>query len=258
MIRKEKKGIVWLEFNLLQPYSELTHGVFLRHGGVSLPPFGSLNLGENTGDKAEAVAENRQRVKSLLELPHLLGASQVHGHQIHEVSHENLNVKPECDALVTWQGGVGLLVQHADCQAAIFYDPETRVVANVHCGWRGHVHNIYAKTVAYFHSHFGTSPKDLLVCISPSLGPEAAEFVNFQEEIPEPFHRFQTRPTRFDLWAIAKWQLEVAGVDPKHIEIAKECTHSPPEYSLKQPFFSYRREKKTGRHGTVVGLKKNL
>ncbi len=246
MIRKEKEGIQWLEFELLTDIPHVIHGVFLRRGGVSDPPFDSLNLGNTTGDEQTKVAYNRQRILGVLSLEKLIFASQIHGNEIIEVPSEDLTVRRSCDGLITRLPNIGLAIQHADCQAAIFYDPIQKIIANVHCGWRGSIQNIYAKTIMQLRSQ----PENLLVCISPSLGPTAAEFIHYQTELPTSFFPFQVNLAHFDFWAISRMQLQQAGILPHHIEIASLCTVSNP-----RDFFSYRREKKTGRNATVVGLR---
>lgn len=248
-MRRCKKGeIEWLEFEQLQPFPEVVQGVFLRQGGVSSPPFDSLSLGGKEGNP-EQIAENRRRVLQVVKLSELVVARECHGKQIREVPAPSSLLDEGCDGLITQKEDLALLITHADCQAAIFYDPVHRVIANVHCGWRGSVQNIYGETVAYFCHHFGTDPKDLLVCISPSLGPLKAEYLHYKEELPAHFHSFQVGPCLFDFWAISRVQLQNAGVLDSHIEIAEICTFLEPK-----DFFSYRRDKKTGRHGTIAGL----
>jgi len=251
MIHKRKDQIEWLEFSLLQPFKELAHGVFLRKGGVSASPFATLNFGMNVGDDKEAVKRNRQLACDALNLSMLAAGTQVHGTAIAQVDGNHYNAIGDCDGLITQEEEIGLLVCHADCQAAIFFDPKHRVVANIHCGWRGCAQNIYAKTVALFQEKYGSDPTDLIVCISPSLGPKAAEFVNYKQELPEGFLPFKISDHHFDFWEIAKWQLLNAGVRLENMEIAQQCT-----LEEKTNFFSFRREKKTGRQGTVVGFKK--
>lgn len=242
MIRKKRGAVEWLEFELLADDPHIVHGVFLRHGGVSKAPFDSLNVG---GDDAEAKQSNRNILCETLCIEKLISGKQTHGIHIMEVPSENSQLEESCDGLITDKKDLGLLIQHADCQAAIFYDPVKRLVANVHCGWRGSVQNIYARTV----KKMGGRPENLLVCISPSLGPTAAEFKNYASELPATFFPFQVRANYFDFWAISRAQLEMAGVLPHHIQIAGMCT-----YSNAEDFFSYRRDKITGRNGTVVAL----
>src|SRR5262249_11397000 len=96
---------------------------------------------------------------------------------------------------------------------------------------------------------FGSRPEDLLVGISPSLGPHSAEFKNYRTEFPQELWGFQVRPEYFDLWALARHQCEECGILPQHIEIAEICTYANPE-----DYFSYRRDGVTGRNATVAAL----
>jgi len=250
MLRKEKNGIEWLEFELLAGIPEVVHGVFLRKGGVSQGPCASLNCGGSTEDHWELIRENRRRAAEVLGIAQVVSPYQVHSDRVVSVTGVDLPDREKADGLMTQVPGLGLMIKHADCQAAIFYDPKNRALANVHAGWRGNVHNIYVKTLAQMSQEFGTRAQEVLVCISPSLGPLRAEFKHFKEELPEPFWEFQVEPTYFDLWAIARHQLEVCGVLPHHIEIASICTYSYPD-----DFFSYRRDKPaTGRNATLAAL----
>ena len=251
MKRKKNKAIEWLEFELLQDFPEIVHGVFLRQGGISKPPFHSLNMGTSAGDDLFAVMENRKRICNMLNVSKLIHGNQVHGKHLEIVETEEPAVC--CDGLITQTKGIGLLIAHADCQAAIFYDPVHQAIANVHAGWRGNVQNIYQETVLKMKNAIGTKAEDLLVCISPSLGPEASEFKNYREELPSFFLPYQFKPTYFNLWEIAKDQLLDAGVLPHHIEIASLCT-----FQEREDFFSYRRDKVTGRNATIIALAKDL
>jgi polyphenol oxidase len=249
MLFKEKKSIRWLEFSIFQNIPKLVHGVFLRQGGHSHGLFSSLNVSLSVGDDQELVNKNRKLIADVLHLKNLFTLSQVHSDQLHVIHSSNLT----CDTLVgdgllTKEVGIGLMTQHADCQVTFFVDPHQKVLANVHAGWRGNVLNIYAATVHLLQKEFGSRPQDLLVGISPSLGPSAAEFKNYEKEFPPSFASYQVRPYYFDLWQLARQQLLEAGILDSHIEIAKLCTFSNPEL-----FFSYRREKIGGRNGSVLG-----
>lgn len=248
MIRKEQDGIQWLEFELFAQFPEVPHGVFLRHGGSSVEPYGSLNISVQGGDDEKAVEKNRQAIADCLSCPSYLLPVLEHGKRVVEISSTNC-VRPVCDGLLTRSKGVGLLITHADCQAAIFYDPANRILANVHAGWRGNVQNIYAETVRRM-EELGTRAEDLFVGISPSLCPEHAEFVNYRTELPEALWKYQERPDHFNLWEISRNQLEEAGVPSDQIEIAGISTYSNPV-----DYYSYRRDRETGRHGTLAYLK---
>lgn len=244
-----RHNLCFWEFDLLKNCKEISHGSFTRHGGVSAFPFSSLNVGKNLGDPFENVDENIGKITRALGVSRSLPCFQCHSSDIHIIRDVEAPIPP-CDALITQLPDVALLIKHADCQAGLFYDPVTRVIANVHSGWRGSVLGVYTKTIHALQKHFGTRPEDLLVCISPSLGPENAEFKNFRKEFPSSFFPFQVKPNYFDFWAISEYVLRQAGVLPHHIEIARQCTVASPEH-----YFSYRGEKVSGRLGTAIALR---
>lgn len=250
MRRRKKDNVEWLEFDLLADIPNLVHGVFLRHGGYSTGPYDSLNAGGGSGDDRECIRKNREKIQELLKIPMIVAGNQVHGNNV-EIVTPSFADNIDCDGLVTSEENIGLMIKHADCQAAIFFDPILRLLANVHCGWRGSVKNIYANTIDKMKS-LGSNPQNILVCISPSLGPLAAEFKHYSSELPESFWEFQIKPTYFDFWSISRQQLEKCGILRHHIEIASLCT-----VAEAKDFFSYRRDKITGRNATLVALKKN-
>ena len=194
-------------------------------------------------------ASSLSQVKELLGISSLVQCNQCHGNEVYLVENIPEDI-PTCDALITNKKNIGLLIKHADCQAAIFYDPIHQAIGAVHSGWRGAVAKIYTKTISAMQMHFGTDPKDLLVGISPFLGKCHAEFKNFKHEFPEEFWKCQVKPNYFDFAAIAMNELKAAGILPHHVNISSHCTFSNPE-----AFYSYRREKSKGRHGTVIALR---
>ena len=250
MLRNKRESIEWLEFEIFQEFPQIAHAIFLRHGGVSLTPYHTLNVGGGTGDDKEHIQVNRSRIQKIMQCSSLVGGHQVHGVEVREAPFETEDEK--CDGLMTSKEDVGLLVKHADCQAAIVYDPLQNVIANVHAGWRGNVQNIYRATVRQLESRFGSKPENLIIGISPSLGPCCAQFINFATELPPSFLEFQVKPLYFDFWEISRKQWKQAGVLPHHLQIAGICT-----FCNQEDYFSYRREKTTGRHATVILKKQN-
>ncbi len=162
---------------------------------------------------------------------------QVHGKEIVIVDSPGLYTG---DGAITATKGLTLAVQWADCQGALFEAPGK--VGVVHAGWRGLVHNIYREMV----EALACDPAQISVWIGPSLEPEHSEFRNYQTEFPESLHRFQWKPNYFDLWAIAEWQLQEAGVQDIHI--ARIGTYGNKAYP------SYRRDKTTHRCTTFCRL----
>lgn len=233
MLRKKKNGTTWLEFELLQLFPEVKHAVFL-----------GLPLGE------ASIEENAPTAKELFNIDHLARLKQCHKADVIEVNEGGFF--ENYDGMVTAKKEVGLLIRHADCQGTIFYDPVHQAIANVHCGWRGSVANIYKETIKEMGKLYGTDPEDLIVCIGPSLGPQAAEFKHYKEELPKDFWPFQVKPLYFDFWEISRMQLVEAGVPKEQIEVAEICT-----YSSERDCYSYRRNKNTFHHGTLVGILNN-
>ena len=250
MLRQKRDNIEWLEFELFQQFPAVRHAIFLRHGGVSAAPYHTLNMGGGTGDDADRIQMNRNLMLQLLECASLASGHQVHGSTVLEAP-LNEDEPQTCDGLFTKKCDIGLVIKHADCQAAIFYDPVENVIANVHAGWRGNVQNIYHAAIDQLKKQYGCRPENLFVGVSPSLGPCCAQFINYQTELPASFLKYQVRPLYFDLWEIGRDQLLEAGVLPHHLQMAEICTRCNP-----QDYFSHRREKPTGRHATVITLKK--
>jgi len=212
MIAKETDSFQWLEFNLLQDFPEVKHYVSLK----TLPP------------------------------EPIILANQVHGNRVEPIA-EFPKKELVCDALSTQTKNLPIGIKHADCQAAIIYDPIHHATVCLHAGWRGSVQNIYAESIEHMQKHYHSSPSDLLLCVGPSLGPENAEFIHYKTELPKEFWDYQVKPHYFDFWAITKAQAVACGIHPHHIEIAKLDTYSG-------DFFSYRRNKTQSRHLTAITL----
>lgn len=252
---KNNNGLSYYQFPLLQSIPGLTHGIFTRHGGGSQGSYASLNLSFSVGDNQQTVLENRALVLKTLGIPGLQSLKQVHGKETVEIfeglSRESQSI-PETrsgDILMTQVPRQGLMIKQADCQSIVLYDPAHRAVANIHCGWRGNVTNVIGEAVKRMRSGYKTVPSRLLAGIGPSLGPCCAQFINYRTEIPARYWTYQARPYYFDLWRLSRDQLIAAGVLEDHIQIAGICTSCQT-----LDFFSYRKEKRTGRFATVVAL----
>ncbi len=231
-------------FSHFSDCSHLVHGVFTRHGGVSRPPFDSLNVGIGTGDDPAAVMENRQRLLSCLGMSRAVFLNQVHGKEVLVLAREDNpdpglfwkpghpaagNV-PAADAVVTDLTDLALVIQVADCQAVMLADPRKNVIANVHSGWRGSVENIIGRCVDIMVRRFGCDPRRILAGISPSLGPCCAQFIHYRKEIPEPLWRYK-RPDQayFNFWEMSLDQLREKGVVPDHVINMSVCTRCRPD-----------------------------
>ncbi len=229
--------------------------VFNRLHGHGESPFASLNISLSVGDRLETVMANRRLVKERTGVARLLSARQVHGDRVYVLRKElesDLEVDG-FDSLITDRVGVGLVIQHADCQAVLLHDAGGGAIGAVHCGWRGSVANLLAKSVDAMGREFGTRPERLQAVISPSLGPCCAEFVNHERELPPEFREFMVGESHFDFWRISRRQLTEAGVRPENIRLPTICTSCSPDY------FSYRRacrdgDGTTGRNCSLIAL----
>ncbi|MCF8044261.1 MAG: peptidoglycan editing factor PgeF [Desulfarculaceae bacterium] len=248
-------GVRFFEFEVFKHHTEIVNGVFTRRGGVSHAPFDSLNTSFSTGDDPESVSRNRQRIVQTLDAQSVpVYINQVHGDRTVEVdagSWDNPFGPPAADGMVTAHPKRLLVIQVADCQSVMLYDPVKRVAANVHAGWRGSIRNIVGKCIEHMASRFGTRPKDLLAGVGPSLGPCCAEFVNFENEIPPRLHGYRTEKEGvfFDFRKMSADHMVQKGVKAANIELMDFCTKCRPDL-----FYSYRRDKVTGRFASAIGI----
>jgi hypothetical protein len=237
----------YFQFKHLSKISNVVHAIFTRKGGVSLPPFDSLNLSLNVGDNPVSVEENKKRIQRLMGLSICKSAVQNHSKTIHIVD-TNFDEKRTGDALITCKADILLLIKTADCQPVLLVDPENTIVSVIHSGWRGSVQNIIGATVHKM-EEMGSNPQKILAGIGPSLGPCCAEFINYKKELPEYMWKFTSKPNHFDFWAISSKQLCDAGILENHIEIAQMCTKCQTNL-----FYSYRKQKVSGRFASVIGI----
>jgi len=255
MLLKTFDSCAYYQFPHLEKYADVAHGVFTRKGGVSQGPYESLNVAIHNGDRVDDVRENRRRMAQTLGgNVRLVFCTQVHGDGVHVLSRQDVDSLDErrivADALITDIPGIALVIQVADCQSVLLFDPEIRVIANVHSGWRGSIANIVGKTVRVMHEHFGAKAEHIRAAIGPSLGPCCAEFIHYPTEIPEAFWCYRVDETHFDFWRVTRDQLMAEGILESHIEDSGMCTRCRSDL-----FFSYRRQKVTGRFASVILLR---
>jgi YfiH family protein len=257
MIPVSCNGVSYYQFENLARFRGIDHGIFTRHSGCSQPPFASLNISYGIGDEEKAVARNRETIAQIMGAGAMTYINQVHGCEIAVLEHNQKTDTPGtdirpiiADAVVTDRTENYLVIQVADCQSVLMYAPARQVVANVHSGWRGSIHNIIGRTVEAMQRHFGCRPADIMAAIGPSLGPCCAEFINYKTEIPREFWGYRGADNHFDFWAVSSDQLIQAGVRKENIETSQMCTRCRTE-----EFFSYRAAQTTGRFAAVIGLK---
>ena len=225
------------------------HCFTTRYGGVSRDHLESLNIGTSRGDDPENVAENYRRLGSAIgfDPANLVLSRQTHSNIVRPVTRRERGAGlfapplPECDALVTNDPGLALVVFTADCTPILFWDSVTGAVGAAHAGWRGTASGIAARVVETMAAEYGSKPENLRAAIGPNIGqchfetdadvPQAliaALGREVEEFILQKGDKFFP-----DLKAINRLVLNRAGVS--QVELSGDCTVCQP-----QRFWSHR------------------
>lgn len=236
----------------------VAHGFSPRAGGVSPPPWNTLNLGASVGDDPAAVVENRRRVARAfgVGLARVARIDQVHGAEVHEAAGDLAG--REGDALISDDPRWLLAVSAADCLPVILVDARRGAVAAVHAGWRGAVAGVAAAAVRALARRYGSDPSDLLAWLGPAIqgpcyqvGPEVVAAVRADPAVPADVAWPDPSAAgrwRLDVPGAVRAQLEAAGLLPDAISASATCTHCAADRC-----FSHRRDAgRSGRHWAVV------
>lgn len=242
-----------------------TQGFTTRHEGVSRPPYNSLNLGMNTQDQQANVEGNRSLLARAFGVNQeaLVTPRQVHGCDILVINEPNEDfshfLSVEGDAVITNQPNVMIGVCVADCAPILLCDPDKKIIAVVHAGWKGTAAKLVSKTVAGMQSEFGSTPSRIQAAIGPCIK-------KCCYEVDEPVRQaFQKGGLSWDacaeLKSPGKWHLDLAaanrellmeaGLTADAIQTSDQCVccHS-------EQFFSYRRDQEeSGRQMGFIMLK---
>lgn len=230
-------GPVFLTSPLLEP---VRHAFTTRKGGVSAPPWDTLNLAPGRGDAEEAVEENYRRLCAAVgaDPTRLVLAKQVHETTVRICGETDAGkglVKERdytADGLVTNVPGLPLVVFSADCGVILLYDPERRAAGAVHAGWRGCAAGILEKAVKTMTRAYGTRPEKLLAAVGPCIGPCCFETDGDVPEAmtaalgreAEPYFSRQGAKWHVDLAGLNRQWLLRAGLLPEHIDLCGLCT----------------------------------
>lgn len=223
-----------------------------RAGGVSRGPFASLNLGLRTGDDPRAVTDNRARLRTALpQEPKWL--KQVHGATAIEA--DDLAHAPQADAGIARHAGTVCAVMVADCVPVLLCDRAGTTVAVAHAGWRGVALGVIENTV----QRMRIAPGELMAYLGPGIGPRAFEVGAdvrdaFLARDPLAEAAFAPRTNGkwlADLFLLVRQRLVRAGLS--RVFGGGLCT-----YSDTARFFSYRRDRTTGRMAALIWRERNL
>ncbi len=217
-----------------------------RFGGVSRFPFASLNVAYHVGDRPEDVAINRERLREKIGAEKLVLMEQVHQNSVERI--ETGLETPVCDAMITNQKGIGLCVMVADCIPVLLYDALTQSIGVAHAGREGVRLGVVQACALAMQKAYGTKFEDLHVRLGPSIHACCYEVGS---EVTHGFERhLYRREGRYflDLQRALQEALNALGMLTCNIEISTECSCCNLDY------FSYRREKQTGRFAGVICL----
>ena len=265
MEMKKAGKIHYLEPSIFAATEVALQGFTTRHEGVSRQPFNSLNLGTATFDAPHNVQGNRSILARAFgsKAERLVTVTQVHGTDLLVIDTPNPDyshfLKLECDGLITNQPGVMIGVCVADCVPILLLDPEKKVVAALHAGWKGTAGEIGRKGVEALVAIFGSRPGDILAAVGPAIGRCCYEV---DAQVLEAFRKNGAGLECFDrLTAPGKWRLDLgaanyrqllaAGLSETNIETTPLCVSCEHDF-----FFSYRRDGvETGRQMGFIKLK---
>jgi len=234
--------------NLLKQFSNITSVFTTKKSG---------NLAFHVGDVAHRVNKNHKLLANELHFSHekLIHMRQVHSNRVIKIDEtHNFFNPPSCDALITNKKNTPLMVMVADCAPILFYDPVQNVIAVAHAGRAGAFVNIVAETITAFRDLYGSNATDIRVSVGAMIQQccyEVGEEI-FDEGRQLGFdYALTLKKTRYylDISKILKSQLLNAGIKEQNIEISHECT-----CCLKEKYFSFRGEQKTGRFAGVICL----
>lgn len=223
----------------------LAHAFFTRRGGVSTGVYDSLNGGIGSHDEPQAVRDNRMRMAAALSVAadRLAIPYQVHSPDVVTISTAFApEARPRCDALVTATPGLGLGVTGADCGMILFADPEARVVAAAHAGWKGALAGVIEATVEAM-ARLGARPERVNAALGPCIaqtsyevGPEFVDAFATADAASARFFIPSVNPERamFDLHGYIAARAARAGVG-RFEDLGLDT------YADERRFFSFRR-----------------
>lgn len=240
-----------------EPWTGVHYWSSTRQGGVSQPPWESLNLGLHVQDAPQAVQANRALLRqSLPAAP--LWLEQVHGTAVCEADQADVwrvADAPCADAAVTTLRGRPLAIMTADCLPVVLADGAGTVLGVAHAGWRGLAAGVLERTLESMR-HRRPAASDWRAWLGPAIGQPAFEvgedvYAAFVDREPGAAACFVRWPGsgrwHADLAGLARRRLEAAGVS--RVEASNECT-----YRQAERYFSYRRDARTGRQATLAWL----
>lgn len=243
----------WLSPNWPAP-ANVHAATLLRTGGLSCGAYASLNPAMHVGDDPEKVIQNRQLIKQWLSLPdEPIWLDQIHSNRAVQAVRNTSLV--QADASYTTDSGVVCAVLTADCLPLLVCTTDGNQIAAIHAGWRGLLAGVIGNTIAAMETSFNRfiDKRDFLIWLGPAIGPNYFEvgtevqeaFLNKSDTFDPAFKQQSNNKWLADIYQLARIDLKSLGIN--QIYGGNFCTFSEPER-----FYSYRRDKQTGRMATLI------
>ena len=211
------------------------------------------NLAYHVGDIKENVDKNRQNLALKLGYKNedLVYMNQVHGNNVEIVDVNSPKYIDNCDGLITNTKNLPLMVMVADCIPILFYDEIKGVIAAVHAGRNSTFLRIAEITAKKMIDNFSCESENIKVIMGPSIQKCCYEVNDELLKIVETsFGKEFCIGKNIDLQGINKKLLENLGI--KNIDISDICTKCSNE-----PYFSFRKNPKTGRFAGIISMNDN-
>ena len=233
-----------LTFAAWEDLPGIRHCFTTRAGGVSEGYLSSLNFRRGLYDPDDNINENFRRTARFFDVApdRIVCAQQTHTANVRIVTEADAGKGvtrdrdyTDVDGLITDVPGLVLYTSHADCVPIYFYDPERRVIALAHSGWKGTVARIGQVTIRKMTDIYGCRPEDIYAAIGPSICADCYEVSEDVADairtcfnshtIPRILARGQ-RPGKYqlDLWRACERILLESGIRQDHLTVTNLCT----------------------------------
>jgi polyphenol oxidase len=235
----------WLQADWPAP-STIHTATSLRTGGMSLGKYASLNLATHVGDDPDLVRQNRGLLKSWLGLPsEPVWLQQTHSNRA--VAATVTATPLQADASYTSMAGVVCVVMTADCLPLLVCAADGSEIAAIHAGWRGLLDGVIESTINALRS------RNVLVWLGPAIGPECFEVgeeVRAAYLAKSPDYAAAFKQQSQDKWLADIYRL--ARIKLSALSISKIYGGNFCTVTNHEQFYSYRRDKETGRMATLI------
>ncbi len=257
----------------VEPFEQLENSLIVgfstRKSGFSVNPYASLNLGLHVADDHNKVIENRRKLADDIDMPlsSWVFSEQVHGNTIKKITKsdsglgtlDNSEAIKGTDGLYTKEKNILLASLYADCVPLYFFSPTYNMVGLAHAGWKGTVSLIGPNMIRSWAEGEGIPVQSIYVAIGPSISQSNYEVDKYVlDKVKKvivnskklPYKEIKNNKYLLDLKLLNKQLLIEAGVLEEHIFVSNYCT-----FNESDMFFSYRREERTGRMMSFIGMK---